>query len=175
MIRDNSYSLDRIAATKFALDDPAGAETAYFESLQIRRKLVNSVKDNGLYLGDVGASLQLIGEYYLSRAELAHAVAFHDAAADVRTEALLCLPGDRRAQQNAEKAGSAAQWMRERAAAQEPAADLSSARLRKLIEDVEATQTARSAAAAARPQDCWDKVVASADLIAAPSTTASIP
>jgi hypothetical protein len=47
--------------------------------------------------------------------------------------------------------------------------------LRKLIEDVEATQTARSAAAAAQPQDCWDKVVATADLIAAPSTTASIP
>jgi hypothetical protein len=175
LIRDNSYSLDRIAATKFALDDPAGAETAYFESLQIRRKLVNSVKDNGLYLGDVGASLQLIGEYYLARTELANAVAFHDAAADVRTEALLRLPDDRRAQQNAEKAGRTAQLLRERAAAQDPAPDLSSARLRKLIEDVETTQAARSAAAGTQPQDCWDKVVATADLIAAPSTTASIP
>jgi hypothetical protein len=85
------------------------------------------------------------------------------------------LPDDRRAQQNAEKAGRAAQSLRERAAAQVPAADLSSARLRKLIEDVETTQAARSAAAAAQPQDCWDKVVAAADLIAAPSTTASIP
>ncbi|MEA2885676.1 MAG: eukaryotic-like serine/threonine-protein kinase [Bradyrhizobium sp.] len=175
LIRDNSYSLDRIAATKFALEDPAGAETAYFESLQIRRKLVNSVKDNGLYLGDVGASLQLIGEYYLARAELANAVAFHGAAADVRTEALLRLPGDPRTQQNAEKAGRTAQSVRERAAAQEPEADLSGARLRKLIEDVEATQAARIAAAGSRPQDCWDKVVAAADLIATPSTTGSIP
>lgn len=174
LIRDNSYSLDRIAATKIALEDPAGAETAYFESLQIRRKLVNSVKDNGLYLGDVGASLQLIGEYYLARTELANAVAFHEAAADVRTEALLRLPNDRRAQQNAEKAGRTAQLLRERAATQDPAADLSSARLRKLIEDVEATQAARIAAADAQPQDCWDKVVATADLIAAPATTGSI-
>jgi hypothetical protein len=173
LIRDNSYSLDRIAATKTALDDPAGAETAYFESLQIRRKLVNSVKDNGLYLGDVGASLQLIGEYYLARTELANAVAFHEAAADVRTEALLRLPNDRRAQQNAEKAGRTAQLLRERAAAQDPAADLSSARLHKLLDDVEESH-ARIAAAATGPQDCWDKVVATADQIAAPPTTGSI-
>jgi hypothetical protein len=174
LIRDNSYSLDRIGAAKLALDDPAGTEMAYFESLQIRRKLVNSVKDNGLYLGDVGASLQLIGEYYLARTELVNAVAFHEAAADVRTVALLRLPDDRRAQQNAEKAGRTAQSLRERAAAQDPAADFSGGWWRKRVEDVEAAHAAQMPAPGTRPQDCWDKVVATADQIAAPATTGSI-
>jgi tetratricopeptide (TPR) repeat protein len=175
LIRDNSYSLDRIGAAKLALDDPAGAETAYFESLQIRRKLANSVKDNGLYLSDVGASLQLIGEYYLARKDSVNAVAFHDAAADVRTEALLRLPDDRRAQQNAERAGRTAQSLRQRVAAQDPAADFSGGWWRKRVKDVETAHAAQMPAPGTRPQDCWDKVVATADQIAGPPTTGSIP
>jgi hypothetical protein len=175
LIRDKAYSLDRIGAARLALDDPAGTEMAYFESLQIKRKLVTSVKDNGLYLGDVGASLQLIGEYYLARTEVVNAVAFHEAAADVRTEALLRLPEDRRTQQNAERAGRTAQSLRERAAAREPSADFSGGWWRKRVEDVETAHAAQMAAPGTPPQDCWEKVVATADQIAGPSTTGSIP
>lgn len=173
--RDISYSLDRIGAAKLALDDPAGSAAAYFESLRIKRKLVASVKDSSLYLGNLAEILQSIGGYYLARAEPVNAFAFHAAAADVRTLALLRSPGDPRTQENAEKAGRAAQSLREQIAARDPAADLSEARLRALIEDAEATHAAAISAARTNPQDCWDKVVATTDLIAAPSTTASIP
>jgi eukaryotic-like serine/threonine-protein kinase len=175
LTRDNSFSLDRIGAAKSALGDIDGGEMAYFESLQIRHKLATVVSDNRLYHDDVSVSYQLIGDHYLARADQVTALAFYEGAADIRAETLLQTPNDAQAQQNAEKAGRVAQALRERVATQNLSADFSGGWWRKRIDDVVAAHATRPSVLGIRPQDCWDRVLATVDEVTSRSATGSIP
>jgi tetratricopeptide (TPR) repeat protein len=171
LARDVSYSLERIGGAKAKLDDREGAQTAYFEALAIRRRVAAGVPDNALYQGDVAASLQLIGEYY-ARNDLKLALAFYDAAADLRLEITVHSPEDKRARINLEVAQKKAADVRQLLAEKYTLEDFSDHWWRKPVADAE-----RAFAKRAIDLDsaaCMETVTRSIDQLIGPKTTANI-
>ena len=162
--RDVSYTLGRIGVVKDRLNDADGAELAFFESLEIRRSLANSVPDNALYLGDVAASLQSIGNHYRDLGNAKSALAFYDNAVALRDKIVSLSPADQQAQQNAADAHKAADGLRAQAPAASPAGSLPGAWWLKIVGDAETAAEAKLLATlGADPSACMVKVQASVD------------
>jgi tetratricopeptide (TPR) repeat protein len=169
--RDVSYTLDRIGTAKVRLDDFPAAELAYFESLEIRRRLGNSVRDNALFLGDIAASLRLIGDYYFMASDLKWALAFYDAAADYRTQVVVFSPSDVRARRSGEDARNKVESVRRQLAEPYTVEGASDEWWRQSVRDAEARYAKLKSGLAADADACWDGVTASVDQMIGPSTT----
>jgi tetratricopeptide (TPR) repeat protein len=162
--RDVSYTLGRIGVVKDRLNDADGAELAFFESLEIRRSLANSVTDNALYLGDVATSLQSIGNHYRDLGNAKSALAFYDNAVAIRDKIVSLSPADQQAQQNAADAHKAADGLRAQAPAASAAGSPSGAWWLKIVGDAETAAEAKLLATlGADPSACMVKVQASVD------------
>ena len=161
LTRDIAFSLDRIGRARHQLDDPPGAELAYFEALAIRRRLASSVPDNILFLGDVAASLQLIGDYFLARDDLKGALAFYDAAVDVRLEVTLKAPNDERARQNLTNAERRAEAARKRAMEKHAGEDFSGRWWQHSVAEAQNAYAKRLDERSLDLDACWSSVVAS--------------
>jgi hypothetical protein len=169
--RDITFSLERIGNGKSRLDDRPGAELAYFEALSLRRGLSESVPDNALYKGDVAAMLELIGDHYLPH-DVKGALAFYDAAVDLREQVAKAAANDPRARQNLANAQRKLADARKIAAENKlPVEDFTGRWWMKPVADAEAAFEKRLAELAADPQACWERVVAAVNEITA--TTAS--
>jgi eukaryotic-like serine/threonine-protein kinase len=173
--RDVSYTLDRIGAVDGRLKDSAAAETAYFESLAIRRALAASVNDNELYLGDVALSLQLIGDHYKTLGKAKVALAFYYAAVDARKKILALSPKDQQAQQKAAAAQKRADDLEAQFLAAHPEERLTGAWWLSIVNDAETTMTKLRTAAQVSATACLEKVNESVDQILGRMTTATIP
>ena len=172
--RDVTYTLDRVGAAKQRLKDPIGVELAYFESLYIRRDLAKKVPDNTLYLGDIGRSLDLIGDHYRAHDNPRSALAFYDAAADVRALAVARSPSDTRARKNAEEAHKKADEWRQKVKAAERDEDFSGNWWSKTVGDAEHDNETLWRAVNASAESCMDRVTASVRQILQPLTTATV-
>jgi tetratricopeptide (TPR) repeat protein len=170
--RDIPYSLDRIGNAKLGLDDSEGAELAYFEALGIRRELVNSVPDDARYLGDVGMSLAAIGDYYFARNDLKRALAFYEAAVDVRLQVTVVSEKNDLARVVLTKVETRAADIRKQFLAVYPQEDPSSGWWEPLVKDAESENAKHRSAIAEDPNVCWDGVIASVEQIVV--TTATI-
>jgi hypothetical protein len=163
LTRDISYSLDRVGNARLRLDNIAEAQVAYFESLAVRRALVNSVSDDARYLGDVAVSLTSIAEAFLAEGDLKGAFAFYSGAVDVRLQLTLRDQKDERARRNLTNAQRRAEEIRKQLVAAYPQQDASNPEWRKTISDAEAESARRRSAANDDPRACWDAVVAAVD------------
>jgi tetratricopeptide (TPR) repeat protein len=172
--RDVPYSLNRIGTAKVRLDDFPGAELAYFEALEIRRRLGGSVRDNALFLGDIADSSRLIGDYYFAASDLKWALAFYEAAADYRTQVAVSSPIDGRAQRNAEEARNKVRTVRLAMAEQYPDEGGSEEWWRRSVRDAQARYARLKRGIAADPDACWDGVTASVDRIIGPGATGTV-
>jgi hypothetical protein len=159
--RDVSYTLDRVGAIKDRLNDAAGAELAYFESLAIRRGLVAKIPDNALYVGDVAISLTWIGDHYLALGNNQSALAFYDAAAAARDKVVSLAPDDVQALKNAAAANKKAGDSQAKVIASGLVPDLSVNWWQAAVDQAEVAVKPEIAANAAAAKDCMTKVDAS--------------
>jgi TIR domain len=158
--RDVPFILDRVGDAKLRLGDETGAEVAYFESLSIRRSLVQSVPDAVLYLADMGRSLAVIGEYFSSRNNVKNALAFYEAAVDTWLQATVLSPREDRLRQMLVRTQKKAADLRKQFAATYPQEDISSQGWwTKVLNDLEEKNTARRRALPDETNSCFDRVV----------------
>jgi len=173
LLRDVSYTLDRLGDVKATLEDVAGAEAALFESLAIRRRLLQSNPDDLRYAYDLAATLQKLANLYRASDDKLLALALYEAAIEVRAKLKQATRDDKEMHSLEQAAASLRRQIADDPSDIGSSGAISMQDLRSKVDERETLFAQRRQATTYDTQGCWRSVADLAERAVASEATAS--